>query len=105
MQPITGHGFGKIMRKRKDLTYVIEKVPEPQEEFRVMQERGPVDNEEAYRVWNMGIGLVLFAHHNQSGKIKKAGGKSGLPVYEMGPVKKGERKVVIPSKEITYRPK
>jgi len=105
MQPITGHGFGKIMRKKKDLTYVIEYVPEPQEEFRFMQEVGPVDDEEAYRVWNMGIGWVLFAHSNESSKINRACKKSDHQLYELGPIQKGERQVVIPSKNIVYRPK
>jgi len=105
MQPITGHGFGKIMRKRKDLTYVVENLPEPQEEFRFMQEKGPVNNEEAFSVWNMGVGLVLFAHNSQATKIGKACRKCNHEVYELGETKDGERQVVIPSIDVTYKPK
>ena len=105
MQPITGHGWGKIMRSRKNLRYVIESVPEPQEEFRFLQENGPVDEEEAYRAWNMGVGWVVFANSSEAGKIKKAGERTGNSIYEMGSVQKGEREVVIISKNIIYKPK
>ena len=105
IQLITGHGFGKIMRKKKDLTYVIENVPEPHEEFIFLQKVGKVDDMEAYSVWNMKVGLVLYAHYSQENRIKRACDKSGLPLFDLGRTEKGERKVVIPSKEITYRPK
>lgn len=105
MQPITGHGWGKIMRSRKNLKYVVESIPEPQEEFRLMQEAGPVDDEEAYRAWNMGVGWVLFANSSESGRIKKAGERTGNPIYEIGSVQKGEREVVIVPKNVSYKPK
>ncbi|MBI2631589.1 phosphoribosylformylglycinamidine cyclo-ligase [Candidatus Pacearchaeota archaeon] len=105
MQPITGHGWGKIMRSKKNLRYVIESIPEPQEEFRFMQEIGPVEDDKAYRAWNMGVGWVLFANSSESGRIKKAGEKTGNTIYELGSIKNGEREVVIVPKNISYKPK
>lgn len=105
MQPITGHGWGKIMRSRKNLRYVIENVPEPQEEFRFLQENGPVDDEEAYRAWNMGVGWVVFANSLQSRRIERAGERTGNPIYELGSVQKGDREVAITPKNIAYKPK
>jgi len=87
------------------LIYVIENVPEPQEEFKWLQENGPVDDEEAYRVWNMNVGMVLFAHHSQEPRIKKACKGSSHELFVLGHTKKGKRQVVIPSLDITYRPK
>ena len=105
VQPITGHGWAKIMRSKKDLKYVIENIPEVQEEFALMQEAGPVSDLEAYKTWNMGVGLVLFAPSRDSSAIKRAGERSGLQVYEMGSIQNGEREVVIVPKNISYKPK
>jgi phosphoribosylformylglycinamidine cyclo-ligase len=105
MQPITGHGWAKIMRKDKQLRYVVEYVPEPQEEFRFLQELGPVDDEEAYKTWNMRVGWVVIAPNSDAGRIRKAVEKFGVGVYELGFVEKGEREVVIAPKNITYRPR
>lgn len=105
IQPITGHGFGKIMRKKKDLTYIIDNVPQPQEEFVFLQKVGKVDDLESYGVWNMNVGLVLYAHSSQESRIRRACEKCGLPLFDLGHTEKGERKVIIPSKGITYRPK
>jgi phosphoribosylformylglycinamidine cyclo-ligase len=105
MQPITGHGWAKIMRKKKPLRYIIENVPEPQEEFRFLQENGPVDDEEAYRTWNMGIGWIVIAPNNDSKCIRKAAEKCKICFYELGSLEEGERSVVITTKDITYIPK
>ncbi len=105
MQPITGHGWAKIMRKKKPFRYIIENLPEPQEEFRFLQEEGPVDDEEAYKTWNMRVGWVVMAPDSDARGIRKAGEKCNLGVYELGPVEDGEREVVIAPKNITYKPR
>jgi len=105
MQPITGHGWAKIMRERKSLRYIIENLPKPLEEFKFLQENGPVNDEEAYNTWNMGVGFVVMAPRSDSSLVRRAAGKYGYHVHELGYVKKGEREVVITQKNITYRPK
>ncbi len=105
IQPITGHGFAKIMREKIPLRYVIDNVPVPQEEFRFMREVGPVDDEEAYRVWNMGTGLVVIAPDLDRIKIGEAGKRCGHNVYVLGHTEKGKREVLITQKNIIYRPK
>lgn len=103
MQPITGHGWAKIMRKKnKPLRYVIDNVPEPQEEFTFLQERGPVDDEEAYKTWNMGVGFAVIAPEDD--RIRWIGLANNFDVFKLGHIEKGEREVVIPKKNITYRP-
>ncbi len=105
MQPITGHGWAKIMRKNKPLRYVIEAVPQPQEEFKFLQEQGPVDDEEAYQTWNMSIGLVVMAPSNDASRVRRAAEKNNLESYELGTIEDGEREVLIAPKGITYRAK
>jgi phosphoribosylformylglycinamidine cyclo-ligase len=109
MQPITGHGWAKIMRKEKSLRYVVENVPEPmpgsQEVFEFLQENGPVDDEEAYKTWNMGIGWVVIAPGDDARGVGRAGRKYGLSTFRLGSVEKGDREVVIAPKNIAYKPK
>ncbi|MEK6855928.1 MAG: AIR synthase-related protein [Nanoarchaeota archaeon] len=105
IQPITGHGFAKVMRKKMPLRYVIDNLPIPQEEFRFMKEVGPVEEEEAYRAWNMGVGLVVIAPEKDGIKVGLAGKKSGQGVYVLGFTEKGEREVVLSQKNIAYKPR
>ena len=87
------------------LRYIIENLPKSQEEFTFMQGLGPVTDEEAYRAWNMGVGLVVIAPSGDSTRIKRAGEINNLVVYELGYTEKGEREVVITPKNIGYKPK
>jgi len=105
LQPITGHGWAKVMRHKMPLKYVIENVPEPQEEFKIMQEAGPVNDEESYKTWNMGVGMVVIAPSEDSAKVKAAGIANCLAVYELGHTEKGEREVIITPKNIGYKPR
>ncbi len=57
---ITGHGWRKLMRAQEPFVYVVETLPEPQAEFLFMQQEGPIDDEEAYRTFNMGAGFAFI---------------------------------------------
>lgn len=105
MQPITGHGWAKIMRSPKQLRYIIENTPEPQEEFRFLQENGPVTAEESYKTWNMGVGWIVFAPASDASRVKRAAEKHGRKAYDLGYVSSGEREVCLVEKNITFRPK
>jgi len=104
IQPITGHGFAKIMRKKMQLRYVINHLPEPPEEFKFMQKAGPVDDDEAHRVWNMGVGLVVIAPKEDWIKFGETAQNCNLNSYMLGYTEKGEREVVLAQKNISYKP-
>jgi phosphoribosylaminoimidazole (AIR) synthetase len=70
-----------------------------------MREEGPVDIEESYKTWNMGVGWVIYAPSSEGGKISKACGEFGIQTYELGYVEDGEREVFIKPFDITYAPK
>lgn len=55
---VTGDGFGNLARLEADVGYRIEILPETPPIFRLIQEIGHVPDEEMYRVFNMGIGMV-----------------------------------------------
>lgn len=104
LQPITGHGWKKIMRSRKPFSYRIHTVPEPGEVFTFLQEKAGLSNEEAYYTWNMGIGYVLMAPKESTEGILRACRKHCIGVHELGVVEDGSKKVVLEGKKVTYVP-
>jgi len=97
MSNITGSAFRKIMRAKKIFTYLVENLPEPQEIFRFLQEKGSVSDYEAYQTWNMGVGFVIFSTKDAKSEIEKVGG------FQLGRVEKGDKRVLIKPKNIEYK--
>ncbi|MEO0098745.1 MAG: phosphoribosylformylglycinamidine cyclo-ligase [candidate division WOR-3 bacterium] len=89
---ITGGGFYENIKRilPEGVSVFIKKgswqIPEI---FRLIQDAGSIPDEEMYRVFNMGIGMVLFVAKENLRRIKS----KGLKV--IGEVKKGKREVVI----------
>lgn len=108
LQPITGHGFKKVMRAGKPFTYVIDNVPEAplvlQELIDLGKQHGfDVSDEENFQTWNMGAGYAFFGPKINIDSLRKEIRRiSDLEVYELGHVEKGNKKVVIKPKNITY---
>ena len=63
--------------------------------FQLIQEKGNVEKREMYRTFNMGIGFVLICDKENAAKVKEACAQMEQPVYEIGNVVSGEKKVVI----------
>lgn len=64
--------------------------------FELMQRIGDVPEEEMYRVFNMGIGMVFVIDKMSEEKMKKVLKKfGGFELYEIGVVEKGNHKVVL----------
>lgn len=100
---ITGHGWRKIMRPKKAFTYDITFVPEPPPELLYLQRNGRISDEEAYQVWNMGVGYCLYSPAEYGDAITSAAGKMSLRCYALGRVTEGARGVIIRPKGIVYR--
>ncbi|MGQ9513715.1 MAG: AIR synthase-related protein [Thermoproteota archaeon] len=99
---ITGHGWRKIMRPKKSFTYRITQVPEPHPEFKFLQRMGDVSDEEAYQVWNMGIGYCIYSPGEFSEIIASVAERNGLKSYVLGHIERGDRKVILEPKGIVY---
>lgn len=63
--------------------------------FQFLQKRGPVDEQEMYRVFNMGIGFVLIVSADFADAIQRKLTRYGETVYRIGLITKGSRKVSI----------
>lgn len=58
--------------------------------FQVMQEIGNVSEQEMYRTFNMGVGMVILASQSDAGAVRSHLKDRGEEVYEIGSVIDGE---------------
>jgi len=98
MAHITGGGLvGNIPRVLpKDCDAVIKKSSWPRHRiFTFLQDTGPVEVEEMFRVFNMGIGYVLIVAEDFADSIMKKLKRYGEKVYRIGRITTGTGKVVL----------
>jgi phosphoribosylformylglycinamidine cyclo-ligase len=98
MAHITGGGLpGNISRVLpKDCNAVIKKSSWPKHKiFTFLQKEGPVEEDEMFRVFNMGIGFVLIVAEDFANSIKKKLTKYGENVYKIGRITTGAGKVIL----------
>lgn len=69
IEPITGHGWQKLMRAKKNFRYAIEWMLPVPEIFEFVEKRGGISKEEMLKIFNYGIGLAVF--------VRSGGGRSG----------------------------
>lgn len=63
--------------------------------FRFLQKNGRVDDREMFRVFNMGIGMILITDKAGSKKIRSSLSSIKEKIYKIGIIKKGTGKVVL----------
>jgi phosphoribosylformylglycinamidine cyclo-ligase len=98
MAHITGGGLvGNIPRVLpKDCNAAINKSAWPRHKiFDFLQAKGPVEEEEMYRVFNMGIGYVLIVAEDFADSIERKLARGGEKVYKIGRITGGTGKVVL----------
>ncbi len=98
MAHITGGGLvGNIPRVLpKDCNAVIKKSSWSRHNiFTFLQNAGPVEEDEVFRVFNMGIGFVLIVAEDFANSIAKKLTKFGEKVYRIGRITAGTGKVAL----------
>ncbi len=98
MAHITGGGLvGNIPRVLpRACDAVLKKESWPKHKiFSFLQTKGPVEEAEMYKVFNMGIGFVLIAAEDFADSITKKLSRYGEKVYKIGRITSGTGKVVI----------
>jgi phosphoribosylformylglycinamidine cyclo-ligase len=98
MAHITGGGLieniPRVLPKNYDAV-IRKSIWEKPSIFPFLQEKGPVEEEEMYRVFNMGIGFVLVVSEDFANSIKKKLTRYGETVYRIGRITKGTGKVIL----------
>lgn len=103
MVNITGHGWRKLMRATRDLSYVIDRIPEPQPVFKFIQEQSGNDDTEMYVNFNMGAGFAVYLPENQAEWAQQITTQNhNLNALKAGNVEEGPKRVVIRPKGITF---
>lgn len=102
MVNITGHGWRKLMRHKKELTYKITDLPPVPKVLQFIVEQGKLDEKEAYGNLNMGAGFAIFVPANEVSQVLNMATKLGIKAYNAGVVEVGNKKVIIESKNITF---
>jgi phosphoribosylformylglycinamidine cyclo-ligase len=98
MAHITGGGLpGNIPRVLpKTCDAVLKKESWPKHKiFTFLQTKGPVEEDEMYRVFNMGVGFVLIVAEDFADSITEKLTRYGEKVYNIGRVTTGTGKVVL----------
>jgi len=99
---VTGHGWRKIMRATKALTYRISTIPPASEIFTFIAQQADNDEAEMYSNYNMGAGYAVFVDPKDSSKVQAAAKACGLQSWLAGTVEKGPKQVIIEPKNITF---
>ncbi len=95
---ITGHGLRKLMRSKRELSYVVEKLFEPQAVFSFIQEHANLSDEEMYGTYNMGQDYALFLPEQDVQQAQEIITKNGFESLDAGYLEEGERKVILNEK-------
>lgn len=103
MVNITGHGWRKLMRAKKEFSYVINNLPKPQPLFEFIQEHSGNDDTEMYGNFNMGAGFALFVNNKDVEKTLAIAEKNNLNAINAGFVETGEKQVVIKPKDVVFK--
>ncbi len=104
MVNITGHGWRKLMRANRDLSYVVEQIPQAPPVFGFIQEHSKNGDEEMYGNFNMGAGFAIFMPDKDVESAQKiAMEKYGWKAEKAGQVQEGPKQVAIKPKNLIYK--
>ncbi|NPA69906.1 MAG: phosphoribosylformylglycinamidine cyclo-ligase, partial [Crenarchaeota archaeon] len=93
---VTGGAYTKLKRIITDkLDMILENLPDPPQIFKIIQKEGKVPIEEMYRVFNMGIGMVLVAEPEISGEILRTCQEHGYRAHIIGKIVEGSGKIKV----------
>ena len=99
---ITGHGFLKLMRPKRELTYRIRKLPEVPEVLRFLSEQARLSAHEAYSTLNMGAGFAVYCAAGEGEAVTRMAGELGLGAQVAGKVEEGPRRVVLEPVDVEF---
>ena len=103
MVNITGHGWRKLMRANKELTYLITLIPQIPPIFKFIQQHCGNSDAQMYSAFNMGAGFAIYLPKDQIEKAQEIAQRNNFKSWNAGEVQEGEKQVVIAPKYITFK--
>lgn len=98
VEPISGHGWQKLMRNRENFGYVIDQMLPVPEIFTFVQEQSGLSAQEMISTFNYGAGYTIFTRtKDEAENVVKIAAENGLKAVVAGQVVdgKGERYVEV----------
>lgn len=83
---ITGDGLANLTRLEADVGYEIDDLEEPPSIFGLIQRRGGIDDAEMFRVFNMGVGLVVIVPAEDACRAVELAETAGYRARRIGTV-------------------
>jgi phosphoribosylformylglycinamidine cyclo-ligase len=99
---ITGHGWRKLMRADRELSYRLVQLPEVPEVLAFLVEHFSMSPSEAYATFNMGAGFALYVAQGQGEATVELARALGHRALVAGRVETGPREVVIEPLGVHY---
>ncbi len=96
---ITGGGLydnvPRILPKDVNAVFHKDMIPDMPPIFRLIVEEGQIDDSEAYRVFNMGVGMVWFVRPEYEQEAIRICAEQGYKAFRCGEIVEGERKSLV----------
>lgn len=96
IEPITGHGWQKLMRPDINLAYLIEEILPIPAIFKFVEEKSGTSPAEMIKIFNYGVGMAIFARNNEDAEtIVEIAQKKNLKAIVAGEVTSSAQREVI----------
>jgi phosphoribosylformylglycinamidine cyclo-ligase len=98
---ITGHGFLKVMRPLRALTYRLTALPPVPPVLQFMADELDMDAHAAYTTLNMGAGWAVYSRPGSADEVVRIAREAGLAAIVAGVVEEGPRRVILEPLQVT----
>lgn len=99
---ITGHGWRKLLRHPKELSYRVDTLPWVPPVLRFIAREAGHDAAEAYGTLNMGAGFALFVPADAAARCVEVARGCGVEASVAGRVEAGPKRLVIEPLDVTF---
>lgn len=96
IEPISGHGWQKLMRSKKPLRYVIRRTLPVPPIFEFVQKHSGTPREAMIKIFNYGVGLAVYVKTDEDAvRVVRLAKKQGLSAVVAGEVQSARRRQVV----------
>jgi len=99
---VTGHGWRKLLRHPKQLTYRIHTVPPVPPVLSFIAEQAGHDAREAYSTLNMGAGFALYLDAKDAERTVEISKSLGIDAWVAGSVEEGPKRLIVEPLGVSY---
>ena len=99
---VTGHGWRKLMRAHRELTYVVDALPEVPPVLSFLAKTAKLSDADAYGTFNMGAGFALYLPQARVDAAIAAAAAAKFTLLRAGTVEAGPKRVVLRPINVTF---